>query len=988
MKPSRFAVLFAMPFAALALLAGFGAAAAKAAEPPTEPILRIETGGQHTAMINRIGVDAAGRWLVTASDDKTARLWDLKTGRLDKVLRPPIGPGDEGKLYATAIRPDGATVAVAGWTQFNNGQSSSATDGHTLYLFDRASGRLLKRLTGLPNVINDLAFSPDGAWLAAGLGGKNGLRVWRVAPGGEAREAFSDLDYGDMIYGLDFSPDGRRLAATSYDGDLRLYRRGDDHAGHAWNRIARRGAPGGKQPVAVRFAPDGARLAVGYDNSTAVNVLDGETLAFLFAPDTAGVDNGQLSSVAWLGRAEAPTLAAGGTYQKSGSCPIRLWPDGGRGMAREIAAASSTIMDLRHLGGAARVGGTAGGLAFGASGPVWGVLGADGVLQRRVDSPLADLRDTQKRFHLSADGRTVRFGYVWGGSAPARFDLGRLALTRETANTPAADLSSPSLTAPGLTVSDWKNTTAPKLNGQALVLQQYERSRSLAVAPDGRGFVLGANWTLRRFNASGREVWQQPVPGTAWGVNLSADGRWVVAAYGDGTIRWHRWSDGTEILAFFPHADQKRWVAWTPSGYYAASPGGEELIGWHVNRGQDAAADFYPASRFRDRFYRPDVVQKILDTQDEASALRQADAEAGRKTVVKAIADVLPPVVEIVSPTTDSRFSTPRQTVRYRVRTPADAPVTGIKVLVDGRPATQERGVKLKATGDGSQSLEVDLPEHDVTLSLIAESKNGSSVEASVRLAWSGKAQGFVAKPRLYVLAVGVSNYADPTLKLTYPSKDATDFAAAMQAQKALYREVMVKALPDATADQVLDGLEWLRKEVTAKDVGVLFLAGHGVNDADGDYYFLPKDASTERLRRTAIPYFDVKKTLSSLPGKTLAFIDTCHSGNVMGSRRGTADMTQIVNDLAAAENGVVVFTSSTGRQYSLENAEWKNGAFTKAVVEGLKGKADFTGDGAVSINELDTWIADRVKKLTGNQQTPTTSKPATVPDFPIAVVR
>lgn len=45
-------------------------------------------------------------------------------------------------------------------------------------------------------------------------------------------------------------------------------------------------------------------------------------------------------------------------------------------------------------------------------------------------------------------------------------------------------------------------------------------------------------------------------------MNISADGRYVVAAYADGTIRWHRAEDGAELLAFFPHADRTDWVAW------------------------------------------------------------------------------------------------------------------------------------------------------------------------------------------------------------------------------------------------------------------------------------------------------------------------------------------------------------------------------------------------------------------------------------------
>ena len=108
-----------------------------------------------------------------------------------------------------------------------------------------------------------------------------------------------------------------------------------------------------------------------------------------------------------------------------------------------------------------------------------------------------------------------------------------------------------------------------------------------------------------------------------------------------------------------------------------------------------------------------------------------------------------------------------------------------------------------------------------------------------------------------------------------------------------------------------------------------------------------------------------------------------------MGKRlRGivAGDIDRIVNDLASAENGVVVFASSTGRQSSIENDKWQNGAFTKALVEGLAGKADYSKNEVISINELDLYISERVKVLTNGHQTPTTTKPVTIQGFPIAV--
>ncbi len=191
-----------------------------------------------------------------------------------------------------------------------------------------------------------------------------------------------------------------------------------------------------------------------------------------------------------------------------------------------------------------------------------------------------------------------------------------------------------------------------------------------------------------------------------------------------------------------------------------------------------------------------------------------------------------------------------------------------------------------------------------------------------------------------------------------------------------------------ATKDEILDGLEWLQRETTSKDVAMVFLAGHGINDQAGIYYFLPVNVVTERLKRTGVAFSDIKNTVVSLASKVVMLVDTCHSGNVMGARRGAADITAIANELASAENGVVVFASSTGRQYSLEDLEWGNGAFTKALIEGIGGKADYIGKGKITINMLDLYLAERVKELTKGRQTPTTTKPNTVPDFPIVVVR
>src|SRR5688500_2586093 len=83
--------------------------------PSTHPFPRPEAE-MDTAGIWRIAVDSKERFLVTASADKSARVWDLANGKLLSILRPPIGHDREGELYAVAISPDGSTIAVGGFT--------------------------------------------------------------------------------------------------------------------------------------------------------------------------------------------------------------------------------------------------------------------------------------------------------------------------------------------------------------------------------------------------------------------------------------------------------------------------------------------------------------------------------------------------------------------------------------------------------------------------------------------------------------------------------------------------------------------------------------------------------------------------------------------------------------------------------------------------------------------------------------------------------
>lgn len=171
--------------------------------------------------------------------------------------------------------------------------------------------------------------------------------------------------------------------------------------------------------------------------------------------------------------------------------------------------------------------------------------------------------------------------------------------------------------------------------------------------------------------------------------------------------------------------------------------------------------------------------------------------------------------------------------------------------------------------------------------------------------------------------------------------KDAGDFAEVMKAQEGRqYARVVTRVLTDAqaTRQSVLAGLQWLSVSVGPQDVGFLFLAGHGVSVHAGQYYFLTYESRHEQVQQTALAERDIRLALRRIRGRALFFVDTCFAGNVIGDPKSAGrELARMANELSSADSGVVVFASSSGRQESVENDAWGNGAFTRALIDGLR---------------------------------------------------
>jgi hypothetical protein len=615
--------------------------------------------------------------------------------------------------------------------------------------------------------------------------------------------------------------------------------------------------------------------------------------------------------------------------------------------------------------------------------------------------PIADYRGNWEGLLVSADASVVAFGFTFGGISPANFSLidARLFLGHPSTDSPIGGWTAPRLE--GLQVTDWKNDRNPKLRNQPLLIREGEISRCLAIAQDNSFFLLGSDWYLRCFGADGQERWWSDPPSSVWAVNLSADGRYVVAAYADGTIRWHTAVSGRELLAFFPHADQKRWVLWTPEGYFDCSEGGQDLIGWHLNQGKDKEAVFYNADQLWDSFHRPDIVQAVLKERRPAGEIAE---ELGLVFDLKTALRQTPRVA-LHGPSDGSTSATSSLTVRLEAQDTGG----GLHDL-----ALYHNGKRLHPDGAAAESMRDGLPllaeSYIVTLEpgrnlLRAQAANDSetlSQPAEIVVHFHGEQ----ATADLHLLAVGLNEYLNPQLQLTYCVPDASAIAAAFQQRAGgLYQRVHLHSLNDTEATKPKIAAKFAELAASAKpqDVFVFAYAGHGVmgeaveEDDDPVFYLVPHDVTQlygnpEELAEKAVSRGDLEEWCAKIPArKQLMLLDTCQSGGLVDNfaMRGAAEQKAIAQ--LARSTGTVVIASTGAEAFARESAELGHGIFTKALLDGLaEAKADANKDGRITVKELEVYINEAVpelsQKLGGAPQFPTSYSRGQ--DFPVGVVR
>lgn len=939
------------------------------------PFLVTDPGG-HSAVVKACMFTPDGEQVVTISSDKSVRVWDWRTGETARVFRLPMGVGHEGQLMAADVSPDGKWLAVGGHPfgkgkfgvmihilSLESGQVEKVLRGHTnsitavafshdsrylasasfdntCRLWDLASGQTAKVFQGHTGAVRNLAFSHDDKLLATASIADKSVRLWSVANGATLAELRS---FTNLVLSVAWSPLERTLAVGIGDGTIHLFT-------DAGKPIRNYKISAGEdiQVVNLRFSPDGKEIVYGgvqFKGNAGIFNLDKGKQRVVFKEHGNTVMDVRYSKDGQL------VVSSGGDDQET-----FVWKSADGAVAAKLMGIGKTVWGL---------GWRKDGKAFG-----WG------------NTNKLDARE------LNAVEHSFVFEDLDFGPPPE--DFGRVARSMNGYALQRVDFFSIAIFKDGQRLHVFGPSKVERLYSFTLIggnRAAFGGSEHLYIVD------LPTNKIIRKLEGHS---------GIVFAVSPSPDGRYLLSGGSDQTICLWDTERKDPLLSFFVAG--REWIAWTPQGYYAASPNGERLMGWLINNGPDQLASYHPAARFHDSLYNPDVIKYVFQEKNLAKAMAMAAKKGDQPAAIVNVTKVLPPKVTIVSPkelkavVKDKVFE-----VRAKAESVGGHPVTGMRLFIDGRPYNGDKGLRQFA-GDKAGEVEatwkiVLLPgTHQMTV--MAESKVSKGQSSPCQIVWFGNAPKEPAN--LYVLAAGVSAYPDPDMKLAYAHKDAIAIDKVFREKtKGLFKKVETRLLTDekATRQNIVDGLKWLEGTMTQRDVAIVFLAGHGSRDPRGQFHFIPVDVKIDDPDGTCVSGAVLKKSLYNMPGRVVAMLDACHSGTtadeqkkdqkkVAADKAKKAAADGLVRDLVSEEYGVVTMCSSLGREYSLESKSVGHGFFTLSLVEALTGRADFNNDGYVYIHELDFYAFNRVRQLSQGQQNPTTGRPPNIRSFPLAKLR
>ena len=503
---------------------------------------------------------------------------------------------------------------------------------------------------------------------------------------------------------------------------------------------------------------------------------------------------------------------------------------------------------------------------------------------------------------------------------------------------------------------------------------------SVSFSPDGK-YIASASkeeYTIKLWDVeSGKEI-RTLTSQTPWvaSVSFSPDGKYLTSGSLDGTVRLWEVETG-ELIYTIVNGNNGEWLTYTPEGFFTGSEWGTKNL-VHIVDGLEVIG----IDQVYDKLYRPDLVAAKMRGEDISMYAKEVNfASLVRSGSVPLV------TLKNIPENPTSRDITFDVCVKN-----TGGGIGKVNLVLNGKTIQLSEGVSSSTGQTVNFRHTITLQNGENTIEAFAYNGSGlvESRRPSSTISWEGK----TTKPNLYVLTLAINKYRDYSLWLNYCVPDANAIAESFKTQESgLYENVYVSSLQDGevTKKGISEEFKRLSNLVTADDVFVFYISGHGTTYDDLDYYYLPVDfryTSRDEIPIQGVSKNDLIENLSLIKaGKTLLMLDTCNSGAFvadLGERGGLSEKNAI-NRLTRATGHATLAASSESKP-AMEGYKG-HGVFTYVLLEGLDGEADSNNDGFVTILELASYVEKEVPKRSyekwGREQIP--QKDLRRQDFPIA---
>ena len=461
-------------------------------------------------------------------------------------------------------------------------------------------------------------------------------------------------------------------------------------------------------------------------------------------------------------------------------------------------------------------------------------------------------------------------------------------------------------------------------------------------------------------------------------VQFSEDNKYLVSGSVDGITKIWNLETGTEIITHYV-IGKNDWLVKDAKGYFSGTDGAQKQV-FFVKGNESFSLD-----QFFDQYYDPDLLKGAL-----SGGVKQ-------EGILEKLNKYPPPSVKIEYPT----YGQVQQKSQIDVIAETTNNGGGIKTISifhNGKIVSLKESefyTKVESGKSIIQKFKLNLIPGINRIKAIATNTNSiESKPAEVIVEYKTPTQETV----LYLLAVGINIYKNPSLNLNYAKNDAKAFVDIIKKDSdVLFDRVETHELynEEASKTNIMGVLDLLSNKIKPGDVFYFYYAGHG-SMVEEQFYFVPTENtrlySKDKLLKDGISAEQLKEKFRKIAAlKQLVVIDACQSGGSAELLASRGAMEEKAMAQLSRSAGIHVLSAAGSEQFATEFEALGHGVFTYVLLEALKGKADGAPkDGTVTIYELKSYIDSLVpeysQKFKGKPQFPYTFSRGQ--DFPVTIIK